>query len=119
MKSERTGKWCCKFETCRLQLHLEVVHKPRAHDVMRGYVVAVERAVERDRDVGQPEHVEVLWQASFDAVHGVGGRSVDEVVGDLETDGVVLRRDADRGRRGEGGHAGGRNDKYLNSVITR
>lgn len=37
-----------------------------------------------------------------------------QIVGDFETEGVVLRRDADRGQGGEGGHAGqGReNDKY-------
>lgn len=30
---------------------------------------------------------------------------MDEVVGDLEAEDVVLGRDADRGRGGEGGHA--------------
>lgn len=83
------------------------MYDPRARNVVRGYLMAVEGPGERDSDVGQPENVELLWQAPFDAADGVRGQSMDEVVGDFEAEDVVLGRDADRGRGGEGGHETG------------
>lgn len=79
-------------------------HQSRMHDVIGRYLAAIERPVERDGDVRHPEDVERLWQATFDAVDGGRGRSMDEVVCDFETESVAVGRDADRGRGREGGH---------------